>query len=100
MKPLEDWMVVKLYEKQAARMDIKLAIPDSIDMSKDESAAFEIVKLGPGTEQCPVSHVKVGDTIILYGLGAVSRMELPNRKKIFVAQARNVCFILDKEDLV
>ena len=99
MRPLEDWMVVQLYTKQAAKMDIKLMLPDSVDMSKDESAAFEILTLGPGTDQYPTSHLNIGDTVIMYGVGAVNRMETPNRKRHYVAQARNVCFVLERNDL-
>jgi hypothetical protein len=99
MKPLEDWMVVELYRPQAAKLDIHIALPDTVDMSKDESAAFEVLQVGPGTEQYPTNHVKSGDIVIMYGLGAVAKIELPNRKKVFVGQARNVCFILDSADL-
>ena len=99
MKPLEDWMVVKLFSRQAAKLDIHLALPDSVDMSKDESAAFEVLQLGPGTDQCPTSHLAVGDVVVMYGVGAIGRIELPNRKRVFVGQARNVCFVLDGEDL-
>jgi len=100
MRPLEDWMVVKLYQKQAAKLDIKLVLPDAVDMSKDESAAFEIVNLGPGTEQYPTSHLQVGDIVIMYGVGSVAKVETPNKKKHYVAQGRNVCFVLEREDLM
>jgi hypothetical protein len=99
MRPLDDWMIVKLYTRQAAKLDISIVLPDAVDMSKDESAAFEILKLGPGTEEYPTSHLQAGDIVIMYGVASVAKVETPNRKKVYVAQARNVCFVLDKEDL-
>ena len=104
MKPLDDWMILELWEKQASAMDIKLALPDTVEREKDEAAVFQVVALGPDvTENKDSEHyqrVKVGDIVQVAGYGNIAKMKLPNGNSVIVGQARSVCFIMEEEDLV
>lgn len=95
MIPLDDWMEMELYLPQAAKLDIQLVMPDIVDPMQDESAVFEVKRIGP-----EVKDVKVGDVVVLYGVGAASKIKLPNGRKTVVGQSKYVCFIMEKEDLV
>lgn len=104
MIPLDDWMEVELWEGQKSQVEVKLALPETMDPLKDESAAFTILKVGPGyympmTDKFVTPHVIPGDIVILVGLGAVQKIKMPNGKERLVAQARNVAYKLGKEDL-
>ena len=94
MIPLDDWMELKLYDKQAAQLDVRIAIPETVDRENDDSAAFEIIKVGPS-----VSKVSVGQVIILYGYSSLGKGRLPSGRKVLMARECDVCFVLEKDDL-
>lgn len=94
MRPLKDWMLLKLWEPQAAALDVRIALPETVDRNQDEAAVFEVVRLGPEAEK-----VVVGDIVQMYGIGSISGVLLPNGNKVIVGRASDVNFIMEKEDL-
>jgi hypothetical protein len=95
MKPLDDWMELRLWEAQAAMLDVKLELPQNYDKEKDEAAVFEVLSVGPDGQ----GRVCMGDVVQIAGYGNVARIKLPNSKYTIVAKAGNVCFIMEQKDL-
>jgi len=102
MKPLDDWMEVKLYDKQRAAVEVRLALPDGIKQEDvDDAAVFEILTVGPWLKDQTrniYERVKVGDLVELTNFGDFSQIKLPNGRKTIVGRASNVCFILEPDD--
>jgi hypothetical protein len=89
-------MVLKLYEPKEKG---SLFLPDNVDKTKDDSAVFIIIDIGPGTPDHPMKG-KVGDIVMLEGALSVFTVKLPNGEKVVVGKNRDVAFILEEEDLV
>lgn len=96
IEPLEDYMVLALVREQES----KIAIPDSVDPTKNESAIFEVKAIGPGYlneisgvfVQPPVS---VGDKVILAGY-SLARIKYKS-EDVIVAKARDVALRVKDE---
>lgn len=101
MIPIDDWMIVELYEKQAAQLDVQLALPDTVDKFKDENAVFKVVKMGPkvNSQREGEQAIKVGDVVILYGFDSIHKLQVPSKKRYLVTRGECAIFVLEEEDL-
>mgnify|MGYP005832307639 CR=1 FL=1 len=91
MRPLDDWMELELWEDQKAKLDVQIALPDSVDKAKDDNALFRVVNVAND------DRVKVGDIVLVYG-AYLQRIKLP-RGDVMIGRAQDVCFIIEESDL-
>jgi len=98
MRPLDDWMELELWEDQKAKLDVQIALPDSVDKAKDDNALFRVVNVG---SEDKISRgdkgIKVGDIVLVYG-AYLQRIKLP-RGDVMIGRAQDVCFIIEESDL-
>lgn len=97
MIPQDDWMELKLWEKQADTLSVRLALPDTVDRVSDEGAMFQVVRMGPLVHEHKT--VKVGDVVVMVGLGAVAKLKLPNGATTVVGRLSDVAFVMEAGDL-
>jgi len=103
MRPLDDWIEVKLYNKQRSAVEVELALPDGIKREDvDDAAVFEILSVGPwltDSENAYYNRVMVGDLVQLTNFGDFAQVKLPNGRRTIVGRASHVCFIVEPNDL-
>lgn len=97
MIPQDDWMELKLWAPQQDQLSVRVILPEGIDKADDPAAVFEVVKMGPLKHEH--KNVKVGDVVIMYGMGAIAKLKLPSDRKTVVGRLCDVAFVVEKEDL-
>ena len=79
---------------QVDRTSVQLALPETVDVLKNEAAVFRILKKG-----LLAVNVKIGDVVVINGYGNLAPLTTPGGKRFVVAKAEHVCFIIEPEDM-
>jgi len=101
MIAFDDWMVVELWEGQKDKVSVQIALPDTVDRTKSESAAFVIKQLGLGCnqEEHAFKPVELGALVVFEGDMSVVKFKKPNGEVCLVARQKDVAFRMEGGDL-